>query len=124
MASRFANTSRFSVGRDAFVAALEAEGVPADGLFYESVPRSSLFPAPAGSFRALACPVAERAAYRESVWIPHWVLLADRDGLERVAMAIGRIQEHADELVGFDHPSIREKGMNRADRARVSRRMW
>ncbi len=112
------------VPRDAFVAALEAEGVPADGMFYEAVYRSSLFAAPAGSFRALPCPVAERAAYQESVWIPHWVLLGEREDVEQVAAAISKIQEHGEELVGFDHPAIREKGMNRADRARLSRRSY
>jgi len=110
--------------RDAFVAALEAEGVPADGMFYEAVHRSSLFPAPPGSFRSLPCPVAERAAYEEAVWIPHWVLLAGAGDLERVALAMRKIQENAGELAGLDHPAVREKGMNRADRARLERKIY
>ena len=110
--------------RDAFVAALEAEGVPADGMFYEAVYRSSLFPARPGSFRALPCPVAEGAAYREAVWIPHWVLLGEREDLEDVARAVAKVQACARELAGLDHPSIREKGMNRADRARLLRRTY
>jgi dTDP-4-amino-4,6-dideoxygalactose transaminase len=110
--------------RDAFVAALEAEGVPADGMFYEAVYRSSLFPAPPGSFRALRCPVAEKAAYQEAVWIPHWVLLGEREDLEDVASAIAKVREGAKDLAGLDHPAIREKGMNRADRARLLRRTY
>lgn len=112
------------VKRDAFVAALEAEGIPADGMFYEAVYRSTLFAAPPGSYRALPCPNAERAAYQEAVWIPHWVLLGERPDLDDVAAAVQKIHSHSDELVGFDHPSIREKGMNRADRARLVRRSY
>ena len=112
------------VARDAFVAALEAEGIPADGMFYEAVYRSTLFAAPSGSFRALPCPVAERAAYQEAVWIPHWVLLGEREDVQQVAAAACKIQAHAEELAGLDHPAIREKGMNRAERAGLLRRSY
>jgi dTDP-4-amino-4,6-dideoxygalactose transaminase len=110
--------------RDAFAAALEAEGVPADGTFYEAVYRSPLFLAPPGSFRALPCPVTERAAYREAVWIPHWVLLGDDRVFDGVFEAIRKVREHAGELAGLDHPAIRAKGMNRAERDRLLRRSW
>ena len=63
--------------RDLFVAALEAEGVPCDGRFYEPVYRSDLFYAtPANcpqldvrratnrmDYTVAHCPVSERAAY-------------------------------------------------------------
>jgi dTDP-4-amino-4,6-dideoxygalactose transaminase len=107
------------VHRDAFVAALAAEGVPAEGVFYEAVFRSPLFPAPPGSFRAMPCPVSERAAYAESVWIPHWVLEGCAGDVEDVAAAIRKVCDHASELRGFEHPSIQEKGMSRADRVKV-----
>jgi len=89
--------------RDTFVAALEAEGIPAEGPFYEAVYRSPRFPAPPGSWRALPCPVAERAAYEESVWIPHWVLLGERADVEDVAKAVDKIRRHAKELPGGIH---------------------
>jgi dTDP-4-amino-4,6-dideoxygalactose transaminase len=107
------------VHRDAFVAALAAEGIPAEGVFYETVYRSPLFPAPPGSFRALPCPVSERAAYEESVWIPHWVLSGSNQDVEDVAAAIRKVCDQASELCSFEHPSIREKGMSRADRVKV-----
>jgi dTDP-4-amino-4,6-dideoxygalactose transaminase len=107
------------VPRDAFVAALAAEGIPVEGVFYEAVYRSPLFPAAPGSFRALPCPVSERAAYEESVWIPHWVLAGSVSDVEDVASAVRKVCEHALELRGFDHPSIREKGLSRADRVKV-----
>lgn len=107
------------VSREAFVAALAAEGVPAEGVFYEALHRSALFPAAPGSFRALPCPVAEHAAYEESVWIPHWVFEGSSKDAEDAAAAIWKIHDHIDELRGFDHPAIREKGMCRADRVKV-----
>src|SRR5262249_13950781 len=107
------------VHRDAFVAALAAEGVPAEGVFYETVYRSPLFPAPPGSFRALPCPVSERAAYEESVWIPHQVLGGPKLDVEDAAAAIRKVCQHAGELRGFDHPAIQAKGVNRAERVKV-----
>jgi dTDP-4-amino-4,6-dideoxygalactose transaminase len=93
--------------RDSFIAALEAEGIPAEGPFYEAVYRSPRFPAPPGSWRALPCPVAERAAYEESVWIPHWVLLGGRADVEDVAAAVDKIRKHCAELPPGGTPRLR-----------------
>ena len=67
----------------------------------------------------MPCPVAERAAYQESIWIPHWVFEGSQRDVEDVVAAIRKIQDHSDELVGFDHPAIHEKSMSRAERVRV-----
>lgn len=107
------------VSREAFVAALAAEGVPAEGVFYEALHKSALFPAKPGTFRVLPCPVAERAAYEESVWIPHWVFEGSAADAEAAAAAIWKVHDHIEELRGFAHPSISEKGMCRADRVKV-----
>ena len=57
---------------------------PCDGLFYEPVYRSTLFDVDPAFFPALGgrlpwggvrCPVAEKAAFEESVWLPHRILL-------------------------------------------------
>src|SRR5260370_6373152 len=71
------------VSRDMFAAALDAEGIPCDGRFYEAVYRSDLFYASPEispqlrdvDYSKTHCPVSERAAYHESVWIPQFVLL-------------------------------------------------
>jgi len=112
------------VHRDAFVAALNAEGVPSDGRFYEAVYRSSLFefaaekyPAWAQSKREFACPVAERAGYEESVWLPHRIFLGDEKDVEDVLTAIQKIKENTSELIGYEDERIRVQGMSRADRA-------
>ncbi|HJQ25305.1 MAG TPA: DegT/DnrJ/EryC1/StrS family aminotransferase [Blastocatellia bacterium] len=115
-------------GRDRFVAALEAEGIPADGLFYEPVYRSALFQVDPRDFPALAgdlpwakthCPVAERAAYEESVWLPHQLLLGSEQDVDEIVEAVSKIQTHIDELLSAKHPLIKIKQTNRAERPRL-----
>src|SRR5262249_54533687 len=110
--------------RDAFVAALKAEGVPSDGRFYEAVYRSSLFefaaekfPAWAQSRRDFHCPVAERAGYEESVWLPHQIFLGDGTDVDDVLTAIQKVCANVTELVGYEDERIRVQGMSRAQRA-------
>ncbi len=118
--------------RDRFVAALEAEGIPSDGLFYEPVYRSVLFHVDPRDFPALAsqssndlpwakthCPISERAAYRESVWIPHQVLLGSEEDVDQIVEAIMKIQSNIDELLRADDRLIEIKQMNRAERPRL-----
>jgi dTDP-4-amino-4,6-dideoxygalactose transaminase len=119
------NTEGFGgVHRDAFVAALKAEGVPSDGRFYEAVYKSSLFefaaekyPAWARSKREFHCPVAEHAGYEESVWLPHQIFLGDERDVDDVLTAIQKIKENAAELAGYEDERIRAQGMSRAERA-------
>jgi dTDP-4-amino-4,6-dideoxygalactose transaminase len=100
--------------RAAFVAALEAEGVPCDAHFYDSLTRSSLlrpdarrFPAWATREREAApCPNAERAAYEEAVWLPHHLFLGSEADVDQMVEAIAKIGEHAAELTGFEDPAI------------------
>lgn len=119
--------------RDRFVAALEAEGIPCDGLFYEPVYRSVLFPVDPHDFPVLAakgeelpwkevrCPVAERAAYHESVWLPHQLLLGDEEDVNQIVEAIVKIQSHIDELLKAEHKLIEIKSLNRAERPRFEK---
>jgi len=99
------------VPRDRFVEALEAEGVPCDGDFYVPIYRSPLFPVTADRYPAIRerygerigpegieCPVAERAAYREAVWMHHRLFMAGQAEMEKIAEAVRKIQKHADEL--------------------------
>ncbi len=115
--------------RDRFVAALEAEGVSADGLFYEPVYRSALFNVDPRDFPALGssrtedlpwaktrCPVAERAAYLESVWLPHQLLLGSEHDVDQIVEAIAKIQNNVDELLRADHRLIELKQTNRVER--------
>jgi len=118
------------VPRAAFVAALQQEGIPCDGLFYEPVYRSSLFPVKPTDFPALSwgrpepidlrnvskCPVSERAAYQEAVWFPHYLFLGDKKEIDTIIDAIFKTLKNIEELRGLDHPAVRSQGMSRADR--------
>ena len=126
------------VPRAAFLGALESEGIPCDGLFYEPVYRSALFPASPADFPALAwgrpqpldlkslyrCPVSERAAYEESVWLPHHIFLGPRKDVDDIADAVLKVCENIRELAGLEHPAIKSKAMSRAERPRFVKRQW
>lgn len=118
------------IPRAAFVAALQLEGVPCDGLFYEPVYKSSLFPVKAADFPALtwgrekpldlrnmySCPESERAAYQEGVWVPHQHFLGSTTDVDAIANAIHKVLENVEELRGLDHKAIRNQKLGRADR--------
>jgi len=118
------------IPRAAFVAALQLEGIPCDGLFYEPVYKSSLFPVKASDFPALSwdrknaldlrsmysCPESERAAYHEAVWFMHQLFLGTREDVDAIADAIHKVLENAEELRGLDHKAIRNQRLSRADR--------
>lgn len=112
------------IDRDTFVAALKAEGIPCDGRFYEAVYRSSLFEFAAEKFPAWAagrhdfsCPVAERAGYEESVWLPHQIFLGTETDVADLAAAIIKVLENIEELSGYEDERIRTQRMSRAQRA-------
>jgi len=99
------------VHRDRFVQALCAEGIPADGPFYVPIYQSPLFPVEARHYPAIRerygerigplaadCPVAERAAYHEAVWLHHPLLMAEEKDVAKIAEAVDKIRRHADEL--------------------------
>ncbi|MBV8052503.1 MAG: DegT/DnrJ/EryC1/StrS family aminotransferase [Acidobacteriaceae bacterium] len=118
------------IPRAEFVAALQEEGVPCDGLFYEPVYKSSLFPIDSADFPALSwgrekpldlrnmysCPESERAAYHEAVWFPHQLFLGGNEDVDAIANAIHKVLENIEDLRGLDHKSIRNQRLSRADR--------
>lgn len=123
------------VSRDVFVRALEAEGVPCEGRFYEAVYRSDMFPASPKQFPALAagrakpvdyreirCPVAERLAYEESVWLPHFLLLGSEADVEDIVAAVEKVVTHLEELEGVGAGT---KGVSRTGLSKLQKeRQW
>ena len=116
--------------RDLFVAALEKEGIPCDGRFYEAVYKSDLFYATSGNCPQLQdrmdysnchCPVSERAAYEESVWLPQFLLLGEEEDVRDIARAVGKVSENLHRLAAQDPALAGVKAMGRAQRARVER---
>jgi dTDP-4-amino-4,6-dideoxygalactose transaminase len=126
------------IPRAAFLGALQEEGVPCDGLFYEPVYKSALFPVNPSDWPALSwgraepldmknlyhCPVSERAAYEEAVWLPHHIFLGSKQDANDIADAVLKVCEHIEELRGLKHPAIEVKAMSRAERPRVEKRQW
>jgi dTDP-4-amino-4,6-dideoxygalactose transaminase len=118
------------IPRAAFVAALQLEGIPCDGLFYEPVYKSSLFPVDSADFPVLswgrekpldlrttyACPESDRAAYHEAVWFPHQHFLGTTGDVDAIADAIHKVLLSIEELRGLDHKAIRNQRLGRADR--------
>jgi dTDP-4-amino-4,6-dideoxygalactose transaminase len=118
------------IPRAAFVAALQLEGIPCDGLFYEPVYKSSLFPLDPADFPALSwgrekpldlrnmysCPESDRAAYHEAVWFPHQLFLGTTEDVDAIANAIHKVLGSIEELRGLDHKAIRNQKLGRADR--------
>lgn len=122
------------VSRDLFVAALEAEGIPCDGRFYEPVYRSDLFSATpenspqlhagrerAVDYSAVRCPVSERAAYEEAVWLPQFLLIGAEGDVEDVAAGIAKVMRNLGDLASADPALAGAKAMSRAERPKFDR---
>jgi hypothetical protein len=79
------------------------------------------FPALGGRlpWEATRCPVAEKAAFEESVWLPHRILLGTEQDVDSVLEAVGRIRANLDELRTAEHRLVRLKSMSRARRDRA-----
>ena len=135
---KYLSESFGGIPRAAFLTALEMEGIPCDGLFYEPVYRSALFPVDPVDFPAMSwgrpaplnlktlyhCPVSERAAYEEAVWLPHHLFLGTRKDTGNIAEAVLKVCENINELRNLKHPAIARKAMSRAERPRVEKRQW
>jgi L-glutamine:2-deoxy-scyllo-inosose/3-amino-2,3-dideoxy-scyllo-inosose aminotransferase len=118
------------IPRASFVAALQLEGIPCDGLFYEPVYKSSLFPVNPADFPALSwrrekpldlrnmysCPESEKAAYHEAVWFMHQMFLGTKKDVDAIADGIHKVLENIEELRNLDHKAIRNQRLSRADR--------
>ena len=83
------------VPRDRFVAALRAEGILCHGAFYEPVYKDVLFAwkdsGVEADYSAVHCPIAERVAYEESVWLPHQLFLGTSEDVDDIAAAIEKV---------------------------------
>jgi len=120
--------------RDLFVAALEKEGIPCDGRFYEAVYKSDLFYATPANCAQLAlrreapvdyaqchCAISERAAYDEAAWLFQFCLIGDDEDIRDIAHAIEKVASNLDVLARQDPALAGVKAMGRAQRARVER---
>jgi dTDP-4-amino-4,6-dideoxygalactose transaminase len=81
--------------RNRFVAALRYEGILCHGDFYGAVYKDPLFAwRDAGvdvDYSKVSCPIAERVAEYESVWLPHTVFLGPREDMDDIATAVEKV---------------------------------
>jgi len=123
---RFESGAFAGLDRDTFVAALEAEGVPCDGRFYESLPASELLRPDPARYPAWSatlarspvpdCPNAERAAYREAVWLPHQLLLGTTTEVDDIVEAVLKVQRGAAGLAGLESAEVERLRLARSAR--------
>jgi len=101
---RFDGSCVGGLSKEKFVAALNAEGIPAaEG--YVELYKQPLFRDPAVrkilcrqiDYEALSLPNTARAC-KETVWLPQYLLLGDRMDMEDIAAAVSKVIENAEEL--------------------------
>jgi hypothetical protein len=68
-----------------------------------------------------SCPVSERAAYDESVWIPQFTLIGSEGDVDDIAQAVAKVAANRDVLAGADPALAGAKALGRAQRARFER---
>lgn len=104
---------RLGLSRERFVQALSAEGVPVSVGYTRPLYHNPLFTrfaeGPEGcpiscpyygqkiDYTRVSCPVCEQVC-QDTCWLPHTLLLAEPEAMERVVAAVAKVVEHADEL--------------------------
>ena len=75
-------------------------------------------------YEMVRCPVAERAAYEEAVWLPQFLLLGGEEDVRDIARAAAKVIEHIDELAGADPALAGIQSMSRAERPRIEKKNY
>ncbi len=93
--------------RDHVLLALQAEGLPCYGRFYLPIDEDPLFAPDPATNPAVALgfawggdrfPVTRRAAYDETIWLPHEIFLGPDEDVDDVAAILARVQAGAASL--------------------------
>ncbi|MEX0750634.1 MAG: DegT/DnrJ/EryC1/StrS family aminotransferase [Dehalococcoidia bacterium] len=88
--------------RNRFARALYAEGMRIEAAFYVPVYKSPLFAWKDASidvdYSETSCPIAERAAFKQMIWLPHDIFLGSESDIDDLCNAIEKIRTHIDEL--------------------------
>ena len=88
--------------RDRFAWALYKEGMKLSGAFYTPVYKTPLFAWKDAlidvDYSDVRCPVAEKAAYEEMIWLPHEVFLGGESDIDDLCEGILKLRANIDEL--------------------------
>jgi dTDP-4-amino-4,6-dideoxygalactose transaminase len=92
------------VPRDDLILALRAEGVPCAGRFYVPIPEDPLFAMDPNTnpvartgvdYSDCVFPTTSRAAYHESIWLPHSLFLGGEDDVKDLVAAFAKVHSLA-----------------------------
>jgi hypothetical protein len=67
------------------------------------------------------CPISERAAYHESIWLPQFLLIGDEQDVQDIARAVEKVVANLGELAKADPKLAGLKACSRALRAKMER---
>ena len=67
------------------------------------------------------CPVSERAAYEEAVWLPQFLLIGGEEDVRDIADAVEKVVSNLGELASADPKLAGLKACSRALRAKMER---
>ena len=67
------------------------------------------------------CPVSERAAYDEAVWLPQFLLIGRRQDVDDIAAALAKVMRNMDDLAAADPALAGLKAVSRAERPKHER---
>lgn len=91
------------IPRDRFAWALYKEGMKLNAAFYTPVYSTPLFAWKDAQievdYSRVSCPVAERAAGKEMIWLPHEIFLGDERDMDDLCDGIEKLRENITELV-------------------------
>jgi dTDP-4-amino-4,6-dideoxygalactose transaminase len=100
------------LGREQFLTALDAEGIPNSAGYGLPLYRQELFlekifgpytgyhrTKPNLDYKTVSCPVSERACYEEACWLPQNVLLGTKADMDDIVSAIEKIYQNRRELM-------------------------
>ena len=105
-----------NVDREMFIKALNAEGIPANPGYLtpvygnrcfqelkripglENCPKDCPIDGAFVDYTSVFCPVAERLCKEEAIWLPHYVLLGDKNDMDSIVLAFEKIYNYRKEL--------------------------
>jgi hypothetical protein len=106
-----------NIGRDLFLKALNAEGIPASPGYLtpvygnrcfqeltrvpglENCPKECPCNGAFVDYKSVFCPVAEKLSTEEAIWLPHYLLLGEQNDMDSIIHAIEKIYTYQKDLL-------------------------
>lgn len=85
------------VNKDAFMGAINAEGIPFGGVYTRPLYEEAMFASQGIDYSEISCPVAEDTS-KNGMWLHHAVALGTRQDMDDIVDAVIKVKEHASEI--------------------------